>query len=174
MMSIDMDTDGKDEIVFAGTNRREYGACLFLLRPDSSLGASPPYIDQQYDLTLVMRGNQLHYVVFPATRLCQLAKKLYPTVNLVQPVDRRDTLNRLALVTFEGDSTQQLYYYLDSRCRVSKVDFEDGFSLAWSQMIGIDVRQTDWMAIADTLARAVKYWTDSGWVTEGQLRAAEL
>jgi hypothetical protein len=32
---------------------------------------------------------------------------------------------------------------------------------------------TNWGEYESARAAAVKYWTDSGWVTEGQLRASE-
>jgi hypothetical protein len=161
-----------DEIVFAGTNRRLLGAAVFALQADSTMGASPPYKDPEYDLSRVKPGNQLNYVVCPATRLCRERRVLYPNVEVLQSSASVDSTGGFVLVTHEGDSLQQLFYYFDSECRVRAVDFGDLFKVDWSRMMKEDVEQIDWNALGDTLERAIKYWTDSGFVTEGALKDA--
>ncbi len=168
----DVDSDGREELVFAGINRRALGATVFVLRLDSTFGVSPPYSDPNLDLSWVTRGNPLHYVVCPATKLCASTPNArpHPVAPSIRQTQKGDPASAFHLVTGEGNEENELYYYFDSRCRVVKSVPGDKFVAAWSLMLGKDSRQIDWNALTDTLTRAVMYYTDSGWVTEGALR----
>jgi hypothetical protein len=170
-MVIDLNDNGGQGIVFAGTNRRVLGAVVFALRTDSIYGVSPPYFDAEYDISWVRPGNQVHYAVCPPTKLCflQSSRNPYPLCLGIQTTGRGNSTSSFSLVTGEGSVENEVYYFFDSKCRVVRVDFGDTFELAWSQMAGKQFSQTDWNTLADTIARAVMYWTDSGFVTEGAL-----
>ena len=65
-------------------------------------------------------------------------------------------------------------HYVNGIPRVSRVDFSDGFEKLRQQKIDSGLVKTmPLVEYRDYLRDKVMYWTDSGFVTEGQLRLAE-
>jgi hypothetical protein len=69
----------------------------------------------------------------------------------------------------------ELIYTIDHRLRVVKVAMNDCLVTYRRQLVAEGKLEPieDARAYFDSLRDAVTYWTDSGWITEGQLRAAE-
>ena len=172
---LDVDNNGTEELLFAGTNRRMFAAAVFALSVETTYGVSPPYSDPEYDLSKVRRGNQLRYVICPATKLCFLPSSEAPYPNLIGlfPTENGDSTSAFYIITGEGRREAELYYYFDRHCRVVRADLGDNFKSDYSRMIGVDLQEFNSNLLCDSIVRDVSYWTDSGWVTEGALREAK-
>jgi len=159
-------------ICLAGYNNRMDGAAAFYALPiDSASGCSPPYADTAYDLSRVRRGNQSAYVVFPRTDLSHALRQPYSS-----PTDLRTDPGGIIITVAEGSKrgNSELWFTLDRSFRVSEVRPDDYFwplrdaFVAQGTLPHVN-RQEYLLRLLDS----VMYWTDSGWVTEGQLRLSE-
>lgn len=155
-------------LAILGYNNRLGATCLFIVAPDSVQGVSPPYsgID---GLELVKRGTQVSYIVFPRTDVSMAAGGSYNNGRgiIIEP------FGRIKVHIDETDDLKSdVYYYLNRDYRVVNVDLGDGFNTARSNLIMSDkVHNTlEPLEYGRQMRDAVMYWTDSGWVTEGQLR----
>lgn len=175
----DIDHDGQDEILFTGFYNRKQCVALLVLRPDSVQGFSPiePGIENEYPWWIP--GNQVAYILFPKSDVGCLADELPAGYNAPGPSGLRvadDGLIQVNIsesVDYEG--SPQLIYTIDKRFRVVKVAMTDILVTHRQQLVAEGKLQPieDASAYFDALRDAVTYWTDSGWVTEGQLRAVE-
>lgn len=159
------------QFVFLGYNNRMKCACLYVLEPYSSYGVSPPYTDPGYDLDNVKRGNQIYYVLFPRSDLNRAVFADYNTPGgLFLESD-----GRFRADVFERDArSAALSYYLDSSFRVVNVSYDDLFRPCRDSLVAEGkLSAIDWSTYCNKLRDSVTYWRDSGWVTEGQLRASE-
>jgi len=159
-------------IIFLGINNGVGCTALFAIRPESSIGVSPPYSHPDLDLEGVIRGNQICYILFPPTDLNRHYGKLYNSPHLV--VVEPDGLIRVETVERCGGlgSMLSIFYYLDTDFRVQQVRISDNFIGIRNSLVAEGkLPAIDWAAYTANLLDAVTYWTDSGWVTEGALRA---
>jgi hypothetical protein len=169
---LDYNGDGQEDILVQGYQNRTRGTGVWVMRSDSSRGAGPPYADPRYPLEDVVRGNQLVYVAMPTT-----------DVGLIDMVNAQSDFAGIVRTSGNGFIAQTgesgargravVDYHLDKRLRVIDVDPGDAFVARRADL----VRQGKLPEVAlkdysDRLRDSVKYWTDSGWVTEAQLRAA--
>jgi len=163
-------TTGDSTVIFLGINNVVGGTTLFAIRPESSSGVSPPYSHPDLDLTGVIRGNQICYILFPPTDLNRHYGKSYNAPHLV--VVEPDGLIRLTIDERRQDPLLCTYYYLDTDFRVTQARVSDTFIENRNSLVTIDkLEPVDWAAYTADLRDSVRYWTDSGWVTEGALRA---
>jgi len=164
----------RSEMVFLSFNNRMDCACLFALDPDSSFGVSPPYTDPEYDLEDIRPGNQICHVLFPRSDVNRATHTQYNSPNglFIEP----DNGLRVDVIEASGKAPAGgLSYYLDSDFRVVNVKADDCFFTVYRDRLVKEgklpaVDRSEYLA---KMRHSVKYWADSGWVTEGQLRAAE-
>ncbi len=174
----DLDGDGSDELLMLGFNNRMSRATLFALDADSSYGVSPPYDDSNLiGLADVQRGNQLMYMIFPLTDVGEVdLKTSYQSIGLNGLEIESSGMLKIPITesvvrTVEGN----MLYYVDRSYRVTRVVVSDRLRkrrdvlTALGQLPPVD----DWSAYQFHYRDLVTYWTDTGWVTEGQFRAAE-
>jgi hypothetical protein len=175
-LAIDFNGDGRRELFFTPLNNRvdPKSCCLLVLPLTGSRGVSPPYdAGPEYDLSSVERGNQLTYMLFPPTDIARESKDPYNDVTAL----RAEGNGMLLLATWETDQqpVRGMRYFIRSDFRVDHVSADDVFMRV--RAIGDPVAGmepvTDWDAYFGACLQAVTYWAGSGWVTEGQLRAAE-
>lgn len=152
-----------------GVNNRVSAACVFSIWLDSSYGASPPYTDPVYDLSSVKRGNQLQYIVFPKTDLCDARNAAYNAISgLMQDANDllRCDVDELGAPRF-SDSAACVNYYVDPRGRVIDARCEDAFHRARDEMVSQGkLAPVDWDEYERDLVRKVMYWSDKGWVSQ--------
>jgi hypothetical protein len=176
---IDYDSDGIEELFILGFNNGLKCTALMLLDPNLTEGLSPhwKYSDNPPDWYLP--GTQEAYSLFPMTDIGRLPGELGTDYNF--PASHG--------VRFRDDSTLQVHiresrtisaepaiiYTFNRRLRVTDAALNDALRKRRRQLVaeGKLSEPTDWAAYKASLRDAVTYWTDSGWVTEGQLRAAE-
>jgi len=158
----------RDVLHCAGVNNRLHASCLFTISLDSSYGVSPPYTDPEYDLSSVKRGNQLRYIVFPKTDLCNARTARYN-----HPVrlswDTRDFLqvevDELGGPRNQGDSVATVNYWVNTAGRLVGTRCSDRFCAAREQMVARGyLAPVDWGVYERELVRHVRYWADTGWV----------
>jgi hypothetical protein len=166
----DFEGDGTEELVFPGYNIRMRSAALLVLKVRGSEGVSPPYQDEQYDLSRVIPGNQLRYLLFPPSDLTLVyGYRIYNSPGGIHDVSSAG----LRLNTKEGgvpgedgrEMTWNIYYYLDNSLKVTRVDVEDGFK-AWRELLVREGKLPDvlWTAYFRDLQAAVRRWDGNGWV----------
>ncbi len=176
---IDIDRDGQQEILFTGFYNRKKCVALLVLRPDSIQGFSPiePGIENEYPWWIP--GNQVGYILFPKSDIGCLPGELPMGYNSPGPNgirladDGQIQVHISESVKFEY--TPSLIYTIDHRLRVIKVAMND-FLITHRRHLVAEGKLPpieDARAYYGSLRDAVTYWTDSGWVTEGQLRMVE-
>lgn len=170
----DIDGDGRSETVFAGFNNRLNASVLFVLDPARAEGVAPPYSDSNYDLHWVRHGSQLAYLVFPVTDLGKLdLRNPYnsPLQLLVHESGLLDFNVGESSASINGD--ERIIYSIDSRMRVVDCWPTDQFRVRRDQLVTEGkLPPVNWSEYVLRVRNAVLYWTDSGWVSESQLRSA--
>ena len=152
----------------AGINNRLFSACMFSLPLDSMHGASPPYTDSYYDLSQIERGNQIQYVIFPKTDLCiargarqNSSDRLVNEAGLL-----RIDVDELGEGRTTRDSVATVWYYLDENLRVVTTRCDDSFITMRERFVAQGLLPAvDWQEYQEVLARNVRYWMDTGWVS---------
>jgi hypothetical protein len=174
-LAYDFNRDGSQELFFETFNNRMGCVGLLVVGLDSLYGVGPPYKDPGWDLSWVRRGNQISYILFPVSDLGKACGELVSGYNL--PIThgvRIDESGLIKVYTCESNvSTQaQLIYSVDRQYRVVKVEMTDQYRTRRQCLVESKILQEMDSEYSQRLADAVTYWTDSGWVTEGHLRAA--
>ncbi|HWO56215.1 MAG TPA: hypothetical protein VNN55_01485 [bacterium] len=168
----DFDGDGTDDLVFPGYNIRMRSVALFVLKARGSEGVSPPYQDEQYDMSRVIPGNQMRYMLFPPSDLTLVyGYRIYNSYGGIYDVSSVG----MRLNTREGgvpgedgrEMSWQIYYYLDDSLRVNRVDVEDAYK-ARREMLVREGKLPDvlWPEYFRDLQAAVRGWDGTGWVPD--------
>ena len=147
---------------------------LLVVGLDSLCGVSPPYKDPVWDLSWVRRGNQIGYILLPVSDLGKVCGELSSGYN--HPICdgvRIDESGMLKVYTGESNVNldAQLIYKIDRRLRVIGVEMTDQYRARRQCLVDNNILPEMDSIYFERCANAVTYWTDSGWVTEGQLRA---
>lgn len=159
--------------VFIGINNRSGAACLFVLPEDQFYGVSPPYTDPEYDLSGVIRGNQIAYVIFPPSDVSDTLRLAYNESALLE-IEPNSFIKVSVAETRKDAPAPMLIYYMDQNLRVYAVRASDVFLTYRENKFPLDILSSvGWDDYLANMRDSVQYFTDSGWVTEGQLRAAE-
>jgi len=167
----DLTGDLREELIFLAFNNRMGCSGVFAIRADSSYGCSPPYRDSEYAIDGIIRGNQVHYTLFPVTDVGCI--DLAQGYNAVMRVGRMtDGMIRADIAESDGWLYREVDYYLDSNLCAVRVDVSDQFRKRREALLVRDsVSEIPWGEYLDELRDRVTYWRDTTWVTEGQLRA---
>ncbi|MCK4626416.1 MAG: hypothetical protein KAV00_13950, partial [Phycisphaerae bacterium] len=156
----------------ASINNRVGATVLMALRKNGSHGVSPPNLGVVLDSGFVTPGNQFAYILFPRTDITMAENLLYNS-----PCEIRfGADSTLEIVVHEDESLKKyaVYYFLNSDFRVVEVRVSDRFISRRMALVDDGILPSvQWPTYRAHLLDAVTYWTDSGWVTEGELRAAE-
>lgn len=165
-------SDFSNQLVFLGINNRMGCVCLFELPRGGFSGVSPPYFNTLPELETVKKGNQTNYILFSPSDLNQIDKRLYngPMTLTVE------SEGVLTIRVNEGPDIPPcvIDYYVDSLFRVFRVGADDEFIHQREVLVrNKKLEPIEWDRYLENLRDAVTYWTDSGWVTEGELRAVE-
>ncbi len=134
-ISMDIDGNGRKELVLSGTNNRQAGVAIVVLDPLNLKGVSPPYDNELFLASGMPRGSQLFYVLLPETPLSSAPEVRsvctfisFDSVSMTWEirvgegyglsVDGRRLMEPLELVSF--------YYYLDEHFIPIRVVASDG------------------------------------------------
>jgi hypothetical protein len=169
----DINGDSQDELFFLNFYNPLQCASLLVLRSDTVYGESPRPSD-----TSQPSGNQLAYVLFPVSDLGKVPNEMIQITNApgIQGVEPAGTRSVNAY-TMESSVLPQasIIYTIDDRLRVVKATANGSYKRRCEELeeTGLLPSIQDWPDYQSHLRDAVIYWTDTGWITEGQLRAAE-
>ncbi|MCD6162733.1 MAG: hypothetical protein J7K40_10020 [candidate division Zixibacteria bacterium] len=164
-------TVNDDVLLFLNTNNRMKQACIFALPIDSCCGVSPPYTDPDLDLENVKRGNQLAYVLFPRSDVNRFSRLSYNIVSRLML--ELENVIRVDIIESKNPDAM-LSYYIDEKFRVISINRSDNFVATRNALVAEGkLPLVDWSTYLNDLQNRVTYWTDSGWVTEAELRASE-
>ena len=163
--------DTQSRLLVLHVNNRLRGVGFYALYPESAYGVSPPYTDPDWDLSRVRKGNQVCYISFPKSDLSIALGSLYDYSSQLRL--QADGV-RADVVPGDGHRSQgALTYFIDNSFRVRKVSASDRFIEVWDSLSKANALPNPNLdRHLEDLLKLVAYWSDSGWVTEGQLRAA--
>jgi hypothetical protein len=171
---LDVNADGREDLVMAGFANRMKGCCVFVLPVDSLHGVSPPYWNRadDYDLSGVERGNQIAYIFFPPTDVCRHDSRQEYQGGAIPTLPPAGGLNVKLLETPVDSGGATLDYRFSKELRVTDVLMSDPFRKRRQVLISSGaIDNIPDQAYLDSLLSRVTYFIDSSWVTEGQLRS---
>jgi hypothetical protein len=171
-ISEDINRDGRQESIFACYNNRLSTSAILILGEHKWSGASPPYTNEDCDLTWVEKGNQLVYIVFAPTDLFQYYSFPYIEINEIY----RDSDSSIIIHTIEYQSDEikpcGIRYHLGRNLRIFHAEPDDVFAAQREKLIRESkLKDIPDFEYYDSLLKSVRYYHDTGWVTEAQLRA---
>lgn len=173
----DLTGDGQEELLFQAFNNPEGSVALFALSVDSTRGMCPSYGYHLSDTGRYVHGNQAAYILFPPSDVSRIdAHTPYNHVSAVPTeVLSSGDIQIHTNEAFVDGYPIELIYTLGKNLRVKDVTLSDGFRKTRADLVRDQKLPpaADWDAYITSISDAVTYWTDSGWVTEGQLRAVE-
>ena len=154
--------------VFLGYNNSLGKGCLFGLNPNNIQGYSPPHNTLFPDH---LKGNEVFYIAFPKSYMRSITLTDYSQPQGIQ----RDSAGSITVLLREDQySGACLYYHLDSNFHVYKMSSDDTFRNHFRSQRNKGLTLINNLsALYDILLDSVLYYTDSGFVTEGELRALE-
>lgn len=172
-MAQDINGDLQDELFFLNFYNPQLCASLLVLRSDTVCGESPPPSDSTQ-----LGGNQLAYVLFPVSDLGKVPGELISESNApgIHGIEYSGTGQVYAYVSESSKlPPASIIYTVDARFRVTGATANNSFKRRYRELVdaGSLPPVDDWPNFEAIARDAVIYWTDTGWVTEGQLRAAE-
>lgn len=169
----DIDHDGHDELFFLNYNNPLNCVALLVLKSDSSFGVSPPYDNPGFQS--VKHGNQLAYILFPPTDLGRVPGELRNEYNEPGAEGiREDVTGQLKAYTGESNQGSAIagIYIINDSLRVIGASGSDQFNKRRKQLVKEGQLPPLDSSYNSRLRDSARYWTSSGWITEGQLRAA--
>jgi hypothetical protein len=176
-LATDFDNDGRLELFFLNYNNPMNCTALLVIKVDSAFGTSPPYVGNPCYAPDSMKGTQVAYILFPVSDLGNVDGESALPYN--QPATHGVVeLENGLLGVYVAESQQvdnvELIYSIDRRYRAVAVKQSDQFEKRRAQLVrkGFLLPVSDVFAYMNRLCDTVMYWTNSGWVTEGQMRAA--
>lgn len=169
--TFDYDNDSVEEILCYGMNnpmseRRAHSNALWVLPPEGAKGISPPY--NIYDTSDVIIGNQLAYVIFPQSDVCGINREYCVKMDLY--IESDSTL-RFDIYETE-DYLGHISYFLDRSLRTIECRASDHFRYEREKLVNKGLLfPVEWKSYLNDLNDSVLYWTDSGWISEADLRS---
>ncbi|MBU1471009.1 MAG: hypothetical protein KJ723_10020, partial [candidate division Zixibacteria bacterium] len=165
-------TERTGQLVFLGINNVMGCASMFALPIDSTVGFSPPHDCRYYDSSSFVPGSQLSYILFPQTDLSTSYQNEYNGPNKLWVFQNGSTA--ADITEHIPDQESNICYDFDASYRIAGVSISDGFKQSRNILVSDGkLNPVDWQSYSNTLRDAVTYWSASGWVTEGKLRALE-
>lgn len=157
--------------VFAGINNPMGSVALFVLPRYGSHGVSPPFGSQPYQNMDEIPGNQVKYILFPPT---DLNRHLNYKYNILGDITVRPDSVIIVGTIEDIELHYSVFYYLNFDFRVETAVLGDAFTVKRKNL----VEQGKLPYISDSLytsalMHSVAYWTDSGWITEGEIQKLE-
>jgi hypothetical protein len=170
----DLFTDSwRNVLIFSGINNRLHATGLLVLPADNWHGVSPPYISDEIDLSSYMRGNQSHYIAFPRTIISERLKLPYNNPDALK-IKSEHVLTVNIRESGDLPTATALTYFLNRDFRVFDVRATDEYLTAYNLLEKSKVIPSIPLeSYLDDVLNNIKYWTDSGFVSESQLRAIE-
>jgi len=161
--------------VFSVINNPVGCAGLLVLPEEDICGVAPPYDRLDKAGFDYIAGNQLHYIAFPPSDLNRVM--VYPYNGPHQLIAKLDGTMEVQIREENNKKSGDpsvIFYTLDSNLRIIEAEPDDIFRRCRQLLVNDgELPEVDYRRYCEELCRAVMYWTDSGWVTEGELRDAE-
>ncbi|MEW5923555.1 MAG: hypothetical protein AB1746_06170 [Candidatus Zixiibacteriota bacterium] len=173
-MAGDLDQNEETELYFLNYNNPMNSVAMLVINADSSRGVSPPYDD--LDEREIIQGNQIKYILLPPSELARVPNEVSTKYN--HPGGEgihEDITGILTAYTTESMISQyaKIIYSINDHYRVIQATPTDQYLKRWQELVdSARVLPMD-SEFFDRIRDSVKYWKDSGWITEGELRAAE-
>jgi hypothetical protein len=129
LKSMDLDNDGKEEILFGGANNGLNQAVIGVLNPNTMNGhspATPPYIPQNQEW-----GTELYYILIPRTDIQSVAIQKRNTINQIKFYS-----NGIETIVMESlkDGDIPVHFHFDFQLNCTKVTDTDWFVVKHRQL----------------------------------------
>ncbi|MEQ9105665.1 MAG: hypothetical protein RIE53_13325 [Rhodothermales bacterium] len=168
MMALDLDDDGRAEIVLGGTNNAFDQAVIVVLDPERFGGFGPS--QGVYQPGPGPTGHERLYLRLPRTGVGRLAPPPFPVVNEIRPMlqDRLIQFTTWEAMLRRVDNTllnASIYLYLDSDLRGFGMGTTDSYDGIWDRLntMGLEPPPLDSTFMA-TFVTGLERWTSQGWV----------
>ncbi len=171
IQSVDVNGDGRPELLLGGINNAYRRACLIVLDIDRMDGVAPSHAPFIY--TNARQGGEMAFVLLPRTDLSLLrAKAIYNTIYSIDPLSS----NSFVVFTLEvpGDSTLAggILYTFDRGLRVTAVSAADNYTAMYERLKKEgQVTQVLDSAYFLALQHRVEYWDGKAFVARPTLRS---
>jgi hypothetical protein len=152
---LDLEGDGKTEMLLVGTNNEYRQGCLAVLDLDDVRGASPQ--TGEYRAAGLPPGAEMYYLLFPRTIVDKLEAEREIFTNIDAPA--------AGLILAVSEYTV-LSYRLNSRLIVEDVTISDTYRekfTRYQSMGKIPPGRLDESAVRDELMKGVNYFDGEGW-----------
>jgi len=154
---IDLDGNGKKELLVSGMNNEYKRPALAVFDADSIAGASPQS-EEEYTCAAFEPGTEMYYLLFPRTDVDRLD-------SLMESMGRIDIYQngRISLMTVISN----IYYELDYDLKPTGVQLSNSFEQAHQEAVRegrIDSELND--DYIEVLKEGVRYFDGVGWVSE--------
>jgi hypothetical protein len=154
---IDLDGDGRKELILAGTNNEYLKACLIVLDPDNAWGASPQ--SGEYRAADLPPGTEKYYLLFPRTAVDRLE-------DLREAFDMIDLFGQDRIMA--GTISSKIFFRLNFRMEIEAVIDSDAFwrkYRTYQEEGRLPPRAPDPDSLRRELAAGVLYWDGANWVS---------
>lgn len=168
MSALDLDSDGRAEIVLGGTNNAFDQAVIVVVDPERFGGFGPS--QGVYQPGPGPTGHERLYLRLPRTGVGRMAPPPFPIVNEIRPM-LQDSLIQLTIwesMLRRVDETllnASIYLYLDSDLRGFGMGTTDAYDEIWDRLntMGLDPPPLD-STFKDAYVTGLERWTPEGWV----------
>jgi hypothetical protein len=145
-------------------------ASMCVLDLDSSHGFGP----SDSSVSTAKKGNQKYYILFAKSDVSIKDNEPYNSVYQIYNESNQAIRADVGQFSSNPSKSYLLSFWLDNELRVTHVAPDDRFVAKRNRLVTEGkLPSIDWPTYCAMMRDSVKYWTDSGWVSEGQLRAAE-
>ena len=160
---VDLDRDGKKEILVSGMNN-EYRSPMFTVFDAGHIAGASPQNEDQYTCAAFKPGTEMFYLLFPRTEVDRLE-------SLLDCILRIDIFqdDRISLMT----KISNINYELDFNLKALGVRLSNSFKQAHQNAVRegrINSELND--DYIEALKRGVRYFDGSGWVSEPSRNAS--
>jgi hypothetical protein len=157
---IDLDMDGKDELLLTGTNDEYKKACLVVFDPENISGSSPQ-VDQEYYCEELGMGSHLEYILLPRTDY-DMQKAVAECALQIKNLSAKSfsVKTQTSLIDFKFSYDLTIYDI------VLGDDFEQAHKEAKAQGLIDSIVDEDYK---QDLKEKILYWNEVGWGTKPKL-----
>lgn len=165
VMAVDLDDDGREELLFHCYLNRLFGTSLLVLSADSAFGCSFPYDRVKPNGQPIERGRQYAYIFMPTSEM----GRIDISAGYSQPFEIRQLANRqLGVYNSESHRDQAISacYVFSHDLRLERITFTDQYIARHAQLLdSAKVHQADLSLESIRLRDSVLYWTPQGWIS---------
>ncbi len=162
LLLLDLDEDGRKEIIIGGTNNDFQQACLLVLDPEKIRGCSPGSNNPEFTFRDMPEGTQEYYLLFPRTTLNQVMG----IRNRVETAEiyHEDKIIEITTTEFLKDLPRVMMYDFNYQLMPLLSRPNDALIEIAKEFVVSRVLPPHALTELRSLKDKIKYWDGEGWV----------